>query len=54
MIKMKGKKVMKKYIQPATMVAEVAMTAALLNVSAGTMPDLNIGIGGGGDPGNGR
>ena len=44
--------VMKQYIQPETMVAEVAMTVALL--AGSTTPDYNITIGGGGDPIDGR
>ena len=42
------------YIQPETMVAEVAMTIALLAGSGAASPDYNVNIGGGGDPIDGR
>jgi hypothetical protein len=48
-------KIMKRntYIQPQTMATQIATTAALL-IGSVPDPDYNIGIGGGGDPGDGR
>lgn len=47
---------MRKYIQPETIVAEVAMTIALLagSTTPTPTPDANLNIGGGGDPIDGR
>lgn len=42
------------YIQPVTIATEWTMTGALLSVSPAPNPDYNLGIGGSGDPINGR
>lgn len=45
---------MRTYLQPNTIITEWTTTAALLSVSPAPTTDLNLGIGGAGDPINGR